>query len=78
MNFRKNVKHTGGEPNCISNMAISETEYLKKKDKAFGEVIEKIGHIEREVDSDLFSSVIHHIIGPADINKGAGDISGGV
>ena len=40
-----------------------ETEYLKKKDKVFGEVIEKIGHIEREVDSDLFSSVIHHIIG---------------
>ena len=40
-----------------------ETEYLKKKDKVLGEVIEKIGHIEREVDSDLFSSVIHHIIG---------------
>lgn len=40
-----------------------ETEYLKKKDKTLGEVIEKIGHIEREVDSDLFSSVIHHIIG---------------
>lgn len=40
-----------------------ETGYLKKKDKVFGEVIEKIGHIEREVDSDLFSSVIHHIIG---------------
>lgn len=40
-----------------------ETEYLKKKDKVLGEVIEKIGHIQREVDSDLFSSVIHHIIG---------------
>ena len=40
-----------------------ETEYLKKKDKVFGEVIEKIGHIEREVDNGLFSSVIHHIIG---------------
>lgn len=40
-----------------------ETDYLKKKDKVFGEVIDKIGHIEREVDSDLFSSVIHHIIG---------------
>ena len=40
-----------------------ETEYLKKKDKVFGEIIEKIGHIERELDSDLFSSVIHHIIG---------------
>lgn len=31
-----------------------ETEYLKKKDKVFGEIIEKIGHIERELDSDLF------------------------
>lgn len=40
-----------------------ETEYLKGKDKTLGGVIEKIGHIEREVDSDLFSSVIHHIIG---------------
>ena len=41
----------------------SEPSYLKKKDKVFCEVIEKIGHIEREVDTDLFSSVIHHIIG---------------
>lgn len=40
-----------------------KTEYLKKKDKVFGEIIERIGHIKREVDSDLFSSVIHHIIG---------------
>ena len=40
-----------------------ETEYLKKKDKVFGEIIEKIGHIEREMDNDLFSSVIHHMIG---------------
>ena len=40
-----------------------ETEYLKKKDKVLGAAIEKIGHIEREVDRDLFSSVIHHIIG---------------
>lgn len=40
-----------------------ETGYLKRKDKILGEVIEKIGPIERETDSDLFSSVIHHIIG---------------
>lgn len=39
------------------------TEYLKQKDKCLGEVINKIGKIEREVDSDLFSSVVHHIIG---------------
>lgn len=38
-------------------------EYLKRKDKSLAEVIDKIGKIEREVDSDLFSSVVHHIIG---------------
>ncbi len=38
-------------------------EYLKSKDKLLGEVIEKIGHIDRRTDMDLFSSVIHHIIG---------------
>lgn len=40
-----------------------ETDYLKSKDKILSEVIDKIGHIEREIDTDLFSSVIHHIIG---------------
>lgn len=40
-----------------------QTDYLKIKDKRLGEVIDKIGKIEREVDTDLFSSVIHHIIG---------------
>ena len=40
-----------------------EIEYLKAKDKRLGEVIEKIGRVDREVDTDLFSSVVHHIIG---------------
>lgn len=40
-----------------------EVEYLKSKDKKLSEVIDKVGYIERGVDSDLFSSVIHHIIG---------------
>ena len=40
-----------------------EIEYLKSKDKILGVVIEKIGHIERVTDTDLFSSVVHHIIG---------------
>lgn len=40
-----------------------EIEYLKSKDKILGEVIEKIGYIERVTDTDLFSSVVHHIIG---------------
>lgn len=39
------------------------TDYLKQKDKKLGEVIEKIGIIERAADTDLFASVIHHIVG---------------
>ncbi len=37
--------------------------YLKKKDKKLAEAIDIIGHIHREIDPNLFSSVIHHIIG---------------
>ncbi len=40
-----------------------ETEYLKSKDKKLAAVIDRIGHIDRPVDTDLFSAVIHHIIG---------------
>jgi len=40
-----------------------EIELLKKRDKKLGEAIDRIGHIYRPVDTDLFSSVIHHIIG---------------
>lgn len=39
------------------------TDYLKNKDERLGVCIEKIGHIYRPVDDDLFSSVIHHIVG---------------
>ena len=42
---------------------VNEILYLKSKDKKLAEVIEKIGMIKRETDTDLFSSVIHHIIG---------------
>ena len=41
----------------------TEVEYLKGKDKILGDVIDEIGHVDREVDTDLFSSVVHHIIG---------------
>lgn len=41
----------------------TEISYLRKKDKKFAEVIDQIGFIKRETDVDLFSSVIHHIIG---------------
>ncbi len=40
-----------------------EIEYLKQKDKKLAEVIDTLGMIERTVDTDLFSSVVHHIIG---------------
>jgi DNA-3-methyladenine glycosylase II len=40
-----------------------EIEYLKRKDKRLGAAIDKIGHICREVDTDIFSSVVHHIVG---------------
>lgn len=37
--------------------------YLRQKDKRLCQVIDRIGHIDRPVDTDLFSSVVHHIIG---------------
>ncbi len=40
-----------------------EISYLKSKDAKLAEVIDKLGFIERETDTDLFSSVVHHIIG---------------
>ncbi|MDD3229483.1 MAG: DNA-3-methyladenine glycosylase 2 family protein [Oscillospiraceae bacterium] len=45
------------------------TDYLKARDKKLGAVIDTIGHIERAVDADLFSSVIHHIIGQQILTK---------
>ncbi len=41
----------------------AETDYLRARDARLGEVIDRIGRIERTVDTGLFSSVIHHIIG---------------
>jgi len=40
-----------------------EIEHLRLKDKRLGEAIERIGHIYREVDSDIFSSIVHNIVG---------------
>lgn len=37
--------------------------YLKSKDKKLAEIIDKIGYVERTVDTDLFSAVVNHIIG---------------
>ena len=40
-----------------------ELAYLRKKDKKLSAVIDRVGHIERAVDDDLFSAVVHHIVG---------------
>jgi len=40
-----------------------ELAYLRGKDKRLCSAIDRIGRIERAVDPDLFSSVVHHIIG---------------
>lgn len=40
-----------------------EITHLCRKDPKLGAAIERIGHVSREMDPDLFSSVIHHIIG---------------
>ena len=41
----------------------AELSRLRQKDKRLCEVIDRIGHVDRAVDPDLFSSVVHHIIG---------------
>ena len=40
-----------------------ELSHLRKKDKRLCEVIDRVGHIDRAVDTGLFSSVVHHIVG---------------
>ena len=41
----------------------TETDHLCAKDTRLASVIAQVGHIDRPVDTDLFSSVLHHIIG---------------
>ena len=41
----------------------TELNYLRQKDKRLCGVIDRVGHIDRAVDTDLFSSVVHHIVG---------------
>ena len=41
----------------------TELAHLRARDKTLGAAIDRIGPIHREVETDLFSSVIHHIIG---------------
>ena len=41
----------------------AETAYLKSKDKKLAAVIDIVGPIRREMDTDLFSAVVRHIVG---------------
>jgi DNA-3-methyladenine glycosylase II len=40
-----------------------EIEHLKRADKKLAEVIDRIGMIERAVNPDLFSALVHSIVG---------------
>ncbi|WP_040212338.1 DNA-3-methyladenine glycosylase family protein [Clostridium polynesiense] len=51
-----------------------EIEYLKSKDKKLGELIDRIGIIERETDSDLFKALIKSIVGQQISNKAAATV----
>lgn len=41
----------------------AEIAHLRTRDPKLGAAIDRIGPIHRGVDPDLFSSVLHHIIG---------------
>lgn len=41
----------------------AEVEYWKGRDKISGAVTDESCHAGREVDSNLFFSIVHHIIG---------------
>jgi DNA-3-methyladenine glycosylase II len=56
------IENRENAPRIYFEYGDTEVEYLKRKDKRFGEARDRIGHIYREVDGDLFSSVIHSII----------------
>ena len=46
-----------------------EISYLKSKDKKLAAVIDAVGPIRRELDTDLFSAVVRHIVGQQISNK---------
>lgn len=49
--------------NLYFSYGEKEIEYLKSRDKKLASAMDRIGHVYRETDVDLFSSVVHHIIG---------------
>lgn len=53
-----------------------EMDYLRKKDKKLGAAIDQIGIIKREVNPDIFSSLVESIIGQQISSKAARTVSG--
>lgn len=49
----------------------NEIEYLKKKDKKLGALIDKIGFIEREITPDPFEALISSVVGQQISSKAA-------
>jgi DNA-3-methyladenine glycosylase II len=57
------ILYTKGAAVLFFQYGKRETDYLKSRDKILGNAIDKIGHIKRTIDTDLFSSIVHHIVG---------------
>ena len=51
-----------------------ELDHLKKKDKKLGLAIERIGLLERKVIPDLFTALIHNIVGQQIAGKAAATV----
>ncbi len=60
----------------IFSYGTLETDYLKAKDKKLGAVIDRLGHIERNVHTDLFRAVVHSIVGQQISNKALATVWG--
>lgn len=52
----------------------AETDYLKSRDKRLGEIIERVGPIERGVQPDLFRAIVRNIVAQQISGKAAATI----
>ena len=48
---------------AIFNYGDTEINHLKKRDKALGAAIDEIGPYQREINPDLFSALVHSMVG---------------
>ncbi len=55
----------------VFNYGQTELDHLKRKDKKLARIIEQIGPIERAVNPDLFSALIHSIVAQQIATKAA-------